>query len=155
MCQLVLLPIIRKPVWLLFFDSRVPAGFPSPADDHRGVKLDLNRLLLPHPDSTYLVRVMGDSMTGGDSGIRDGALLAVDCHLQYQPDDVVIAVVEGEFTVKRLVKRGPDSWWLVPDNPAYPERQITEPDSFDVWGVVTHVVTETRRGRLSSYVRVS
>ncbi|UOQ81726.1 LexA family protein [Hymenobacter sp. 5414T-23] len=133
----------------------VPAGFPSPAEDHRGIKLDLNRLLLPHPDSTYLVRVMGDSMTGGDSGIRDGALLAVDCSLKPQSDDVVIAVLEGEFTVKRLIQRGPSAWFLVPDNPCYPETSITQPDLFDVWGVVTHVVTETRRGRLSSHVRVS
>ena len=143
-------------MWLLFFESLVPAGFPSPADDHRGIKLDLNRLLLPHPDSTYLVRVMGDSMTGGESGIRDGALLAVDCHLRPQPDDVVIAVVEGSFTVKRLVKRPGNAWYLVPDNPSYPEVRIDgEPDIIDVWGVVTHVVTETRRGRLSGHVRVS
>ncbi|GAB3294335.1 LexA family protein [Hymenobacter tenuis] len=71
----------------------VPAGFPSPAEDHRGVKLDLNRMLLPHPDSTYLVRVMGNSMTGGESGIQDGSLLAVDCQLKARPDDVVIAVI--------------------------------------------------------------
>ncbi|UOQ77398.1 translesion error-prone DNA polymerase V autoproteolytic subunit [Hymenobacter sp. 5516J-16] len=133
----------------------VPAGFPSPAEDHRGEKLDLNRLLLPHPDSTYLVRVMGDSMTGGESGIRDGALLAVDCQLRALSGDVVIAVVEGQFTVKRLVKRAGEAWFLVPDNPNYPERAITEPDLFDVWGVVTHVVTEIRRGRLSAHVRVS
>lgn len=154
MCEVVLLSIRRRPVWLLFFGSLVPAGFPSPAEDHRGVRLDLNQLLLPHPDSTYLVRVTGDSMTGGESGIRDGALLAVDCHLRAQPDDVVIAVIEGQFTVKRLVKREA-TWWLVPDNPTFPSIEVTEPDLFDVWGVVTHVVTETRRGRLSSYVRVS
>jgi DNA polymerase V len=155
MCQVTILSVSRKPLWLRFFDTQVPAGFPSPAEDHRGVKLDLNRLLLPHPDASYLVRVMGDSMTGGESGIRDGALLAVDCHLEPQPGDVVIAVLEGQFTVKRLEKRGPESWWLVPDNPSYPARQIQEPDMFDVWGVVTHVLTETRRGRLSSHVRVS
>jgi DNA polymerase V len=155
MSEVVVLPVARKPLWLLFFNTLVPAGFPSPAEDHRGIKVDLNRLLLPHPDSSYLVRVMGDSMTGGDSGIRDGALLAVDCSLKPQSDDVVIAVVEGDFTVKRLVQRGPEIWFLVPDNPCYPEIAITQPDLFDVWGVVTHVVTETRRGRLSSHVRVS
>ncbi|RPD44648.1 translesion error-prone DNA polymerase V autoproteolytic subunit [Hymenobacter sediminis] len=155
MCEVLFVPVIRRPLWLTFFDSRVSAGFPSPAEDHRGEKLDLNKLLLPHPDSTYLVRVMGDSMTGGESGIRDGALLAVDCQLQAQPDDVVIAVVEGQFTVKRLVKRKGDAWFLVPDNPTYPEIPINEPDLFDVWGVVTHVLTETRRSRTSAHVRVS
>ncbi|WP_240737447.1 translesion error-prone DNA polymerase V autoproteolytic subunit [Hymenobacter metallicola] len=142
-------------MWFRFFDSMVPAGFPSPADDHQALRLDLNRLLLPHPDSSYLVRVMGESMSGGESGIRDGALLAVDCHLQAQHDDVVIAVVEGGFTVKRLLRRG-DTWFLVPDNPSYPEVRIGgEFDMIDVWGVVTHVVTETRRGRLATRVRVS
>ncbi|WBA42945.1 translesion error-prone DNA polymerase V autoproteolytic subunit [Hymenobacter canadensis] len=155
MCQVVVIPVLRKPAWFRFYDIRVPAGFPSPAEDHQSMKLDLNRLLLPHPDASYLVRVMGDSMTGGESGIRDGALLAVDCLLQAQPDDVVIASVAGEFTVKRLVKRRNDAWFLVPDNPSYPEIAINAPDIFDVWGVVTHVVTETRRGRLSSHLRVS
>ncbi|RSK50050.1 translesion error-prone DNA polymerase V autoproteolytic subunit [Hymenobacter rigui] len=155
MSEIVVLPVRRKPVLLLFFEGLVPAGFPSPAEDHRGTRLDLNRLLLPHPDSTYLVRVTGDSMTGGESGIRDGALLAVDCRLTATHDDVVIAVVEGQFTVKRLVRRSANAWFLVPDNPCYPEIPITEPDLFDVWGVVTYVVTETRRGRLSSHVRVS
>ncbi|AII53653.1 hypothetical protein N008_16940 [Hymenobacter sp. APR13] len=116
------------------------------------MKLDLNRLLLPHPDASYLVRVMGDSMTGGESGIRDGALLAVDCLLEPRPDDVVIAAIEGEFTVKRLVKRRSGAWFLVPDNPSFPEMAIDTPDMFDVWGVVTHVVTETRRGRLSNHL---
>jgi DNA polymerase V len=141
---------------LPFFSSRVPAGFPSPAEDHVGVKLDLNKLLLPHPSATYLVLVDGHSMTGGESGIRDGALLAVDCRLTPQHDDIIIAVVEGQHTVKRLVQRGPDDWWLVADNPMYPSISIgKEPDLFDYWGVVTYVLTETRRGKLSYYVRVS
>ncbi|MCA8830472.1 translesion error-prone DNA polymerase V autoproteolytic subunit [Hymenobacter pini] len=155
MCEVLFVPVVREPIWLTFFDSCVPAGFPSPAEDHRGMKLDLNKLLLPNPDSSYLVRVMGDSMTGGESGIRDGALLAVDCQLRADHNDVVIAVVEGQFTVKRLVKRAGDRWFLVPDNPCFPELAIDEPDLFSVWGVVTHVVTETRRSRLSSHVRVS
>nr|WP_262904890.1 translesion error-prone DNA polymerase V autoproteolytic subunit [Hymenobacter pini] len=155
MCEVLFVPVVRGPLVLTFFDSCVPAGFPSPAEDHEGMKLDLNQLLLPNPDSSYLVRVMGDSMTGGESGIRDGALLAVDCRLEARPDDVVIAVVEGQFTVKRLVKRQGEHWFLVPDNPSFPEIPIDEPDLFDVWGVVTHVLTETRRGRLSAHVRVS
>jgi DNA polymerase V len=141
---------------LPFFSSRIPAGFPSPAEDHRGIKLDLNKLLLPHPSATYLALVEGHSMTGGESGIRDGALLAVDCRLKPQHDDIIIAVVEGYHTVKRLIQRGPDDWWLVPDNPSYPSVRLgQEPDLYDCWGVVTYVLTETRRGRLAHYVRVS
>jgi DNA polymerase V len=155
MCQVEFLPVAREPLWVRLFDITVPAGFPSPAEDHRPIKLDLNRLLLPHQDSSYLVRVMGHSMTGGESGIRDGALLAVDNSLQAKPNDIVIAMNEGDFTVKRLVQRGPDAWFLVPDNPTYPEIRIGEPDLFTVWGVVTHIVIETRPGRLSRHVRVS
>ena len=153
MCQVAIIPVTHQPAWVvLFADSLVSAGFPSPAEDHQGVRLDLNQLLLPNPDSTYLIRVFGDSMTGGESGIRDGALLAVDCRLRPGHDDIVIAVVENEFTVKRLVRKGP-SWWLVPDNPSYPSVEIAQPDLFDVWGVVTHVVVETRKGKLSEHVR--
>ncbi|UOQ53028.1 translesion error-prone DNA polymerase V autoproteolytic subunit [Hymenobacter cellulosivorans] len=155
MSRVVVLNVLRKPLLLPFFQSRVPAGFPSPAEDHMGVKLDLNALLLSHPHATYLVMVEGHSMTGGRSGIQDGALLAVDCRLKPRHDDIIIAVVEGQHTVKRLIQRGQD-WWLVPDNPLYPSIPLTgEPDLYDCWGVVTHVVTETRPGRLSRYVRVS
>ncbi|MCB2380182.1 translesion error-prone DNA polymerase V autoproteolytic subunit [Hymenobacter sp. BT635] len=155
MSRVVVVPVVRKPLLLPFFQSRVPAGFPSPAEDHLGAKLDLNALLLPHPHATYLVRVEGHSMTGGESGIRDGALLAVDCRLNPQHNDIIIAVVEGQYTVKRLLKRG-DIWWLVPDNPTFPSTPLTgEPDLYDCWGVVTHVVTEIRPGRLSRYVRIS
>jgi DNA polymerase V len=117
--------------------------------------LDLNALLLSHPQATYLVQVSGHSMTGGESGIRDGALLAVDCRLKPQPNDIIIAVVEGQYTVKRLVQRADSSWWLVPDNPSYPSLPLNgDPDLYDCWGVVTHVLTETRPGKLSRYVRV-
>ncbi|MCB2410438.1 translesion error-prone DNA polymerase V autoproteolytic subunit [Hymenobacter lucidus] len=153
MSRVVVLNVLRKPL-LPFFQSRVPGGFPSPAEDHVGAKLDLNALLLPHPHATYLVKVEGHSMTGGDSGIRDGALLAVDCRLTPQHNDVIIAVVEGQHTVKRLLKRQ-DTWWLVPDNPTFPSIPLTgEPDLYDCWGVVTYVLTETRPGKLSRHVRV-
>ncbi|GAB3223661.1 hypothetical protein GCM10027346_02910 [Hymenobacter seoulensis] len=144
-CKVLFIPVERQLLWLTIFDSLVPAGFPSPAEDHLGVKLNLNQMLPPHPASTYLVRVMGNSMTGVESCIQDGSLLAVDCQLEAHPDDVVIVVIEGQFTVKRLIKRGPEAWFLVPDNPNLPEMQITEPDLFTVLGVVTHVLTETRR----------
>jgi|GEM_PF-608906 len=156
MSEVIVLNILRKPLLLPFFQSHVSAGFPSPAEDHRGVKLDLNALLLSHPQASYLVQVQGHSMTGGESGIRDGSLLAVDCHLTPRPNDIIIAVIEGLHTVKRLVKRPDGSMWLVPDNPMYPSIPLDgEPDLYDCWGVVTHVLTETRPGKLSRYVRVS
>lgn len=154
MREIVIVASPREPLWLPFFESLVPAGFPSPANDHEPIKLDLNGLLLPHPDSTYLIRCFGESMSGGDDGIKSGSLLAVDCSLSPQHNDVVIASVDGsDYTLKRLIQRADQSWWLVPDNPTYPAFPIDSPDLFNVWGVVTHIVNETRIGKLSQHVR--
>lgn len=154
MREIVVVFAPRAPLWLPLFESVVPAGFPSPANDHIPVELDLNGLLLPHPDATYLIRCFGDSMTGGEDGIKSGSLLAVDCTLTPRPNDVVIASVDGsDYTLKRLVQRPNKSWWLTPDNPCFPPIAIDSPDLFTVWGVVTHVVNETRPGKLSQHVR--
>ena len=154
MPDIVFVPSPRDPLWLSFFDTVVPAGFPSPVNDHEPIKLDLNGLLLPHPDSTYLIRAYGDSMTGGDDGIKSSSLLTVDCSLSPRPNDVVVASVDcSDYTLKRLVQRPDKSWWLVPDNPMYAAIAIDTPDMFVVWGVVTHTVNETRPGKLSQHVR--
>lgn len=152
MSEVEILDIARDPVWVLECPAPVPAGFPSPADEHRGEKVDLNRILLPHPDCTYLARVAGDSMAGPPGHIADGALLTVDCTLKPQSGHVVVAAVDGEFTVKRLEKRGL-GWWLVPDNPRYPAVDAASYGRFEVWGVVTHVVTELINGKLHDRVR--
>ncbi|UOG75404.1 translesion error-prone DNA polymerase V autoproteolytic subunit [Hymenobacter tibetensis] len=153
MCIVDILDIARHPVWLIECETPVPAGFPSPADNSRtGERIDLNTILLPHPDCTYLARVKGHSMDGPPSHIPDGALMAVDCALKPQPGNVVVAAVEGEFTVKRLEKRG-QFYWLVPDNPHYDPLQITAPDQAQIWGVVTHVITELINGKLQDHVR--
>ncbi|AIZ65533.1 umuDC operon-like protein (plasmid) [Hymenobacter sp. DG25B] len=135
------------PFLLPYFSCLVPAGFPSPANDHVevGGLFDLNRLLLRHPDATYLVRVSGESMAGAE--IHAGDLLAVDKHLEADHNHVVVAVVEGEVTVKRLVRKG-QIWWLMPENPAYSPYEITDPDGLRIWGVVTHVVHELVPGKL-------
>jgi DNA polymerase V len=136
-----------NPFLLPWFSTLVPAGFPSPAADHIevGGLFDLNRLLLRHPDATYLVRVSGESMAGAE--IHTGDLLAVDKHLEADHNHIVVAVVEGEVTVKRLVRKG-QTWWLVPANPAYQPYEITDPDGLRIWGVVTHVVHELVPGKL-------
>lgn len=136
-----------SPFLLPGFATLVPAGFPSPAADHVEVDglFDLNRLLLRHPDATYLVRVSGESMAGAE--IHSGDLLAVDKHLEADHNHIVVAVVEGEVTVKRLVRKG-QSWWLMPENPAYQPHEITDPDGLRIWGVVTHVVHELIHGKL-------
>ncbi|MFC7669026.1 LexA family protein [Hymenobacter humi] len=128
-----ILQIAREPVWLIECETPIPAGFPSPAEDERGERIDLNRILLPHPTHTYLARVNGTSMDGPPSHIPDGALLAIDCALKPQAGQVIVAAVDGEFTVKRLEKRGA-TYWLVPDNPAHTPIEVRGKDHVKVWG---------------------
>jgi DNA polymerase V len=115
----------------------VSAGFPSPADDYLEGKLDLNQHLIKHEAATFFVKVQGDSMIG--SGIHSGDLLIVDRALEPTDNSVVIAVVNGELTVKRICKRD-GKLSLVPDNGNYRPIPITECTNFEVWGVVTHVI---------------
>jgi len=135
---------------LPLFSCLVPAGFPSPATDHLEGVFDLNRLLLRHPDATYLLRVSGESMAGAE--IHAGDLLAVDKHLEADHNHIVVAVVHGECTVKRLVREG-SRWWLKPENPAYVPHEITDTDELRIWGVVTHVVHELIPGKLTALLR--
>ncbi|MBC6992278.1 LexA family protein [Hymenobacter sp. BT491] len=152
MCEVVFLAFDRTPLWVPFIDFRIPAGFPSPAQDYEETLVDLNALLLQHPASTYLARVYGDSMDGA-CGIRDGCLITIDTSMKPKPGQVVVAMLEGEYTVKRLVQRGP-TWWLEPDNPKYEATEIIDRENFFVRGVVTHVLTELVQGNLtSSHVR--
>lgn len=136
------------PFLLPIFSSLVPAGFPSPASDELEGVIDLNRLLLRHPDATYLLRVSGESMSGAE--IHAGDLLAVDKHMEADHNMIVVAVVEGDCTVKRLVRKG-QTWWLMPENPAYQPYQIGDnAEDLRIWGVVTHVVHELIPGRLTA-----
>lgn len=117
--------------------GRVAAGFPSPADDYVDRRLDLNEHLVPHPEATFFARASGDSMLG--AGIHDGDLLVVDRAEEARPGRVVVVALDGELTVKRLVReRG--RLLLRPENPAYEPMDITEREDVTVWGVVTHVV---------------
>jgi DNA polymerase V len=139
-----------SPFLLPVFSCLVQAGFPSPATDHLDGLIDLNRLLFRHPDATYLVRVSGESMCGAE--IHAGDLLAVDKHLEADHGHIVVAVVDGDCTVKRLERKG-DSWWLMPANPAFRPYEITDPDGLRIWGVVTHVVHELIPGRLTALLQ--
>jgi DNA polymerase V len=119
------------------FLASVSAGFPSPAEDYIEGRLDLNRHLIKHPAATFFVRVAGDSMIG--SGIHPGDILVVDRALEPQDSNVVIAVIDGELTVKRISQRH-GKLFLIPDNQAYEPLEIVEAMEFEVWGVVTSVI---------------
>ncbi len=115
----------------------VPAGFPSPAEDYAEGPLDLNRYLIHHPAATFFVRVKGDSMTG--AGIFCGDLLIVDRALNAVPGNVVIAVVNGDLTVKRFHQES-GRIVLLPENPDYPPILIEPDTDFAIWGVVTRAI---------------
>lgn len=124
------------PLQLPLFGSPVEAGFPSPADDHIEGKLDLNEHLVRRPAATFFVRAAGESMRG--AGIFDGDLLVIDRGITPQSDDIVIAVVHGELTVKRL-QRQDDAWQLAAENRNFPTLHIRD-DGCEIWGVVTHSI---------------
>jgi DNA polymerase V len=120
----------------LFLES-VSAGFPSPADDYMEGKLDLNEYIIRNPAATFFVRVTGDSMI--DAGIYSGDILVVDRSLDPKDMNIVIAVVDGELTVKRLSQRN-GKVRLIPENKKYKPFDITPEMHFEVWGVVRTVI---------------
>lgn len=130
-------PPLRLPLAL----SAVAAGFPSPATDHMDGALDLNALMVRRPSATFFVRVQGESMR--DAGIYEGDLLVVDRAEPPTDGAVVLAILDGEFTVKRWRHRD-GRWQLHADHPDYPPIDIGERD-FEIWGVVTHTVRTLAR----------
>ena len=120
-----------------FYEGGVSAGFPSPAEDYMHSKLDLNDLLIDHPSATYYVRVNGDSMLG--AGIQSGDLLVVDRSLEVIDNSIVVANINGEFTVKRI-KKNKTKMFLVPENKKYKPIEVTEEMDFELFGVVAHVI---------------
>ena len=122
---------------LPYFDGGVSAGFPSPAEDYMHSKLDLNNLLIEHPSATYYVRVNGDSMFG--AGILNGDLLIVDRSLEVTNNCIVVAYIDGEFTVKRIKKIN-NKMFLQPENKNHQAIEITESMDFELFGVVAHAI---------------
>lgn len=128
-----------NPLSLPFFDVKVVAGFPIPLNnDELAQDIEILKMLCPHPDSSYLIRVQGHSMI--EAGINDGDIIIVD-KSERNPTEKQIAVCElnGEYTLKRVAKKN-GSLWLVPANPEFPEIKITDTDDFSVWGVVTYII---------------
>lgn len=128
---------VGKPVAVPHYLSRISAGFPSPAEDFEENKLDLNELLIKHPSSTFFVTVSGSSMVG--AGIFDKDILIVDRSLKAKHQDIVIAVVNGELTVKRLLIHN-NHIELKPENSTFKPIIVREEEELSIWGVVTAVI---------------
>jgi DNA polymerase V len=119
------------------FLSPVAGGFPSPATDYIEQNLDLNEYLIKHPAATFFVRVSGNSMIR--AGIFSGDILIVDKSLNPKQDSIIVAILNGEFTVKRFRKEQ-GKIILYPENEKYLPTTITEGMDFQIWGVVTNVI---------------
>ena len=118
--------------------SRISAGFPSPADDYIENSLSLSELLIRNHLSTFLMKTSGDSMT--DVGINDGDILVVDRSIEAKNRDIVIAILEGNLTVKRLLFKTNGLVVLKSENIAYKDIKIPESADLEIWGVVTSVI---------------
>lgn len=134
----VLLPATSsQPIHVPLCSHKVAAGFPSPADDYVEGRLSLDEHLIQHREATFFVRAKGNSMVG--AGIFDGDLLIVDKSLTPASGDIVIAVVDGDLTVKRIIKRK-DTVVLKPENPRFKEIEFKDGQELQIWGVVTSTV---------------
>ena len=132
-----------RPAVLPYFDVKVVAGFPVPLDnDERSQDIDILKLLCPHPEASYLIRVNGDSMI--DAGVCSGDIVIVDkSRRDPTPKEIAVCELNGEYTLKRFVEEDGEGW-LVPANPAYPRFKVTEADDFSIWGTVTYIIHKAR-----------
>lgn len=138
---MVYTPKKGEKVLMPLFSSTVKAGFPSPADDHIEQKLDLNNHLIKHPAATFFVRVEGGSME--KAGIFHGDILIVDRALLPEDGKIIVAILNGEFTVKRIQVKD-KKLFLISENPDYSPIEVTEEMDFQVWGVVTYTIHACR-----------
>lgn len=126
-----------KKTELVLFLNPVSAGFPSPASDYVDKSVDLNEILIKNKPASFLVRALGDSMI--NCGIFPGDILIVDKSITPNQKNIVIAILNGEFTVKRFIKEN-EKIILRPENNKYKDFEIKEDDDFKIWGVVTFVI---------------
>ncbi|MDG3582651.1 MULTISPECIES: LexA family protein [Galbibacter] len=118
-------------------DGGISAGFPSPAEDFKETRIDLNKELIKNTEATFYARVSGQSMEG--AGLDDGDLLIIDKSLEPIDGKIAVCFIDGEFTVKRL-KIGKEGLLLMPENKKYKPLKIEEENKLIIWGIVTYVI---------------
>ena len=129
----------NAPLLALLIPNRVCAGFPSPAEDLGAQRIDLTQMLIVHAQATYFLRASGQSMI--EAGIFDNDILVVDRAIKPRHNHIVVAVVDGDFTVKRLYQRA-GRIKLKAANPTYPDIVPKEGQTIEVWGVVTSSIKQ-------------
>ncbi len=127
----------ETPLELPLAGGGVSAGFPSPAEDHKGLKLDLNRLLIENASATFFARVSGVSMI--DAGVDDGDLLVIDKSVTPYNGCLAVCFIDGEFTLKRYENHG-DHALLMPANDNYAPIRVSSDEDFQIWGVVRYLI---------------
>lgn len=128
------MPLAQVSTVLPLAGDKVCAGFPSPAEDFAVKRIDLTEVLITHPQATFLLRVSGESMR--DAGIFDGDMLVVNRAIKPRHGHIVVAVVDGEFTVKYLHQRAGRTK-LRAANVTFPDICPKDGQTLEVWGVVT------------------
>ena len=118
-------------------DTGISAGFPSPADDFKELRISIDQEVVRNEEATFYARVSGQSMQG--AGLDDGDLLVIDRSLEPQHDKIAVCYIDGEFTVKRL-KVAAEGIFLMPENPNYKPIKMNEENELIIWGIVTYVV---------------
>ena len=121
--------------WLV--EQGISAGFPSPADDFKEVRISLDKELVKNKEATFYAKVSGDSMVG--AGLDDGDLLVIDRALNPENGKIVICFIDGEFTVKRI-KKEKGKLYLIPENNKYKSIELKEENELIIWGIVTYII---------------
>ena len=121
--------------WLV--EQGISAGFPSPADDFKEIRISLDKELVRNKDATFYARVSGESMIG--AGLDDGDLLVIDRSLSPENGKIAVCLVDGEFTVKRI-KKEKNKLYLMPENKKYKPIELKEENELIIWGVVEYVI---------------
>ncbi len=124
-------------IYIILVDGTICAGFPSPADDYFQSRIDLNEELIRNPDATFGIWVQGDSMQ--DDGVESGDFLLVDRSVLPVHGALAVCVLNNEFTIKRLEKKG-KKIRLLPANPAFAPIEIKEGDELTIWGIVIYII---------------
>ena len=125
--------------WLV--EQGISAGFPSPADDFKEIRISLDNELVKNKEATFYAKVSGDSMIG--AGLDDGDLLVIDRSLSPENGKIAICFIDGDFTVKRI-KKERDKLYLIPENKNYKKIRIKKEDTLLIWGIVTFVIKKIK-----------